>query len=511
MGIQFSGLASGMDTQNIVADLMKVERMKVTTIEKEKTKAQWQKEAYSTMSSKMFSFYKDSVFKLKSVGTYSQKTTTSSNESLVSVAKSPSAVNGTHSVVVNNMAKGSFLTSEKLGLEIDGSQITSSTTAGELIDFAAAGITELKLNVKAKVSASFDATNEITILQSDSLEVIVKKMKELDLGMNVNLDDNFSRIFMSSEKTGADSQISLGTSSVDPSVITNVNALLDKLGFTTSKVGSLGENSSITYNGALLSSTTNELNVNGINLSIKGNSGTSNIVVSQNVDAIYDTVKSFVTKYNELIAEITTKVRADSTRKFSPLTKEEKEAMTDDEIKLWEDKIKNSLLRRDDTLTRFTSELRSTLSGSSGIDTSNFEFKSLTELGIGTGNFAENGILHIDGDVDDAFYSVRTNKLKEAISNNPNGVMELLTAVGEKIYSSMGEKMKSNSMRSAFNFFNDKQVDKKITEYDTKLADMERRLSIIESRYYSQFTAMEQAIQRSNSTGDWLTQQLSGL
>jgi len=54
-------------------------------------------------------------------------------------------------------------------------------------------------------------------------------------------------------------------------------------------------------------------------------------------------------------------------------------------------------------------------------------------------------------------------------------------------------------------------MSKTISDYETKIADLEDKLSAIEARYYKQFTAMEQAIQQSNSTGDWLTQQLAGL
>jgi flagellar hook-associated protein 2 len=43
MAIQFTGLASGMDTQSIIKDLMKVERTKVEVVEKQKVLAEWKK------------------------------------------------------------------------------------------------------------------------------------------------------------------------------------------------------------------------------------------------------------------------------------------------------------------------------------------------------------------------------------------------------------------------------------------------------------------------------------
>jgi flagellar hook-associated protein 2 len=510
MGIQFTGLASGMDTQSIIKDLMKAERTKVTAVEKQKTRMQWTKEATAGMNAKIYGFYKESLFKFKSVGTYSQKSVSSSNESVVSVAKTTTAVNGSHTVTVNNMAKGSYLTSEPLGLDLNGNQITSTTTADKLYDFAAAGVSEIKLNVKTSAAGTFGASNEITILATDTVSDIVGKMRNLGLDMNVSLDTKFNRIFASSTKTGSDVELAFGTSSADPAAITRSNELLAKLGFGT-KVGSAGQSASFTYNGTLLTSETNEISVNGLNLTLRADTGSSTIGVTQNTDAIYDTVKDFLTKYNELITDMRGKINAESARTFEPLTSEEKEAMTEEEVSLWESKIKNSLLRRDETMTSIMSDMRSVLTGSSGVDTSSFAYKTLSELGIGTGNYTEGGILHLDGNEDDFAYSLKTNKLKQAIESNPEGVMELMTALGDKLYSSMSNRMKSTSLSSALNFFNDKVIDKKLTDYDTKIANLEERLELIESRYYAQFTAMEQAIQRSNSTGNWLSQQLAGL
>ena len=43
MGIQFTGLASGLDTQSIIKELMKVEQIKVDRVQKEQTKLEWKK------------------------------------------------------------------------------------------------------------------------------------------------------------------------------------------------------------------------------------------------------------------------------------------------------------------------------------------------------------------------------------------------------------------------------------------------------------------------------------
>ena len=59
--------------------------------------------------------------------------------------------------------------------------------------------------------------------------------------------------------------------------------------------------------------------------------------------------------------EMNTLYNADSAKGYEPLTSEEKEAMSDDDVKLWEDKIKNSLLRSDSTLSSIMSSMRSAM------------------------------------------------------------------------------------------------------------------------------------------------------
>ena len=69
------------------------------------------------------------------------------------------------------------------------------------------------------------------------------------------------------------------------------------------------------------------------------------LVTSTDYDGIYNTIKDFLTEYNDLINEMDKLYNADSARKYDMLTNDEKDSMTDDEVEQWEDKIKSALLR----------------------------------------------------------------------------------------------------------------------------------------------------------------------
>lgn len=499
MGIQFTGLASGIDTQSIIQDLMKVEYTKVEKVEKQKQMVEWEREAWEDMNTQLYDFYKSDLFKFKSDGTYNQKTVASSNTSLIlpNQSASTSAVRGTHTITVNNMAQGSFLTGE----ELDGA--TEATTASDLIGALGNPLITFETDEIKTITISLDngATSfDVDIEADDNIASIIEKINDLDLDLNVSFDEEYGRFFLSSTTTGEGVQIALGGDT----------GMLDALGFSN-VTGTAGENSEFEYNGTTLTSDSNEITVNGLSFNLLGEGETVTITVSQDTESIYNSVKDFILKYNELMMNINEKIGADDASDYEPLTDDEKAAMTDDEILLWESTIKNSILRRDDTLTSLGRTLRSTLTLASGVDTSGMTYKSLSALGIVTSTYTEQGLLHIEGDEDETLLGVKENKLRAAIDDDPEAVMELLTALGNQLYSSFQTKMQSTSLSSALTFYNDKYMDTQIDDYEDKIYDLQDRMDEIEARYYKQFTAMEQAIQASNSTGDWLSQQLAGL
>lgn len=503
MGIQFTGLASGLDVQSIISDLMKVERTKVDNVEKDKTLVEWKKDAWNEMNSELYTFYKESLFKFKSTSTYLQKTITSSDSSIVTVtATTPSAVNGVHTIENITMAKGSFLTGDEITLDKNGDPITISTTTalGDLYDFAGSDI-DLEISLDNGTTTSI-----ITLSETDTISDLITKVNDTELDINFNYDTNFNRFFISSKDTGQGVQVKLGDATGEP------DGLLTALGFGVgNKLGSAGNDAQFDYNGATLTSSDNEVTVNGLSLLLHGEGSDVTLSVNQDVDGIYESIKDFVLKYNELVMDINEKLDAESARTYKPLTKDEKSAMTEDEIKLWEDKIKGSLLRKDDILSAISRSMRNTLTLSSGVDTTGFDYNDLSSLGIVTGGYSEKGILHIKGDEDDPLYGVEENGLKTAIEENPEGVLELMTSLGTALYEDMSDRMKSSTLSSALTFYNDKNMSEEISDYEDDIYELEERLTMIEERYYKQFTAMEQAIQKSNSTADWLAQQLGGM
>ncbi|MEJ9218510.1 flagellar filament capping protein FliD, partial [Paenibacillus glucanolyticus] len=54
-------------------------------------------------------------------------------------------------------------------------------------------------------------------------------------------------------------------------------------------------------------------------------------------------------------------------------------------------------------------------------------------------------------------------------------------------------------------------LGKDLKRINERVSDLQRRLTDVENRHYKKFTMMEQALQKLNNQGSWLSSQLSSL
>ena len=260
------------------------------------------------------------------------------------------------------------------------------------------------------------------------------------------------------------------------------------------------ESAEIEFDGAVLTGKSNDFSVNGLTLSLKNQTelGKSiTLTTSTDVDQVYNMVKAFIKSYNEILETMNTKYSAKAAKGYEPLTSEEKDAMSEDEVKKWEDKIKDSLLRRDGTLNSLISTMRQSLLTTTKVDGKSY---SLSSFGIVTSSdYTEGGKLHLKGDPDDDTYGAEKDLLKVALEENPDAVMKTLSEAGAKLYEALKEKMARSSLSSALTFYNDKQMSSEQTSYKKQISEMQNKLTKLEDKYYKRFTKMEKAMAKMNS------------
>ncbi|MDE6852410.1 MAG: flagellar filament capping protein FliD [Lachnospiraceae bacterium] len=252
--------------------------------------------------------------------------------------------------------------------------------------------------------------------------------------------------------------------------------------------------SEIELNGATLTSSSTTMEVNGLTLNLIGTTDEAvTLTVTNDTQGVYDTIKEFVNQYNSILADLNKYYYASSARGYDPLTDEQKDAMSDTEVEKWETKIKDSLLRRDSTLNGLLTVMRGVTATS--IKASNGKTYSLANLGITTGkDYKEYGLLHIKGDEDDTDYADSENTLMSLLNEDPAVVTEVLSGITSQLYNNLQKKMASTTLSSALTFYNDKEMNKQLSQYDKDIKKWETKLSDMEERYYKQFTAMEKAL-----------------
>lgn len=276
-----------------------------------------------------------------------------------------------------------------------------------------------------------------------------------------------------------------------------------------------GQDAVLYLNGAKFTNNDNVFEINGLTFTALAETGADEVTVTtqDDVDGIYDMIKSFLKDYNALVNEMDKLYNADSARGYEPLTDDEKEAMSDSEIEKYESKIKDALLRRDSNLSTVNSTLKQVMAA--GVEV-NGKTLYLSNFGINTlGYFEaadnEKNAYHIDGDADDESTAGNADKLKSMISSDPDTVIQFFSQLSKNFYAKMDEMSKSvDGYRSYGNFYDDKKMKSDYEDYKSKISDLEDKLNDYEDKWYAKFSAMETALAKMQSNASAVTSLLGG-
>lgn len=320
--------------------------------------------------------------------------------------------------------------------------------------------------------------------------------------------------------------------------------LLEKLGFITDSnqvnnndpidlAATRGQNAIYAVNGLYMESNSNSVNVSGYEIKLNGTFNESAIngktvdttgitpndmvqVSSTNdINSMVDKIKEFIGKYNELIAGINDQLKETRYRDYAPLTSEQRAEMSESEQKLWDEKAKSGLLRGDSILRNGLSDMRYALGGRvNGLGDKVID--TLAKMGITTTNsYNDGGKLVID-----------EKKLREALTEDPDRVVNTLIQDGQK-NSKTGEDTRGllRRMRESITDFtrnierkagratmtdNQYALGKSLINTGERITKLQARLKDVEARYWKQFTAMEQAINKGNQQSSMFMQGSGG-
>ena len=243
-------------------------------------------------------------------------------------------------------------------------------------------------------------------------------------------------------------------------------------------------NSEIVVNGINVERPTNSIDdvIDGVTLNlIAPTSGTATISVTQNNDDVKARITALVDAYNVFKNKLSDLMTAGG------------------------DSANSGVLSGDGTARYVGSTVKELFTAVSSTATDNLSY--LNDIGV---SFTRYGLLEVDEDRLDSALNDNFSDVVSIFSADTNNQSNLGDAdrgvAGDAIVAIRQLMATDGALLQATDTLENKAAD-----YADDLADLERRMDQIRSRYLAQFTAMEKAIDEINSTKDYLTTALEGL
>ena len=268
----FSGKTAGIDVSSIVNELMQVEDQPETQWQDEQTTISSQVSALTTMNTQL-STLNDSVDSLTDIlGALSQMTTGSSDSTMVSASADNTAVAGTHSIVVSNLAT------------------TSSSYSGYIP--SGSSLAGAEITVEYGNPNNPTSTDNIDIPTTDTtLQQAASYINGGGYGVTASVvtDSQGSRLVLGSNTSGAAGNLTVSSSATN---------------FTSTA----GVDAQLTVDGVPVDSSTNTVTgaISGVTLSLGSADPNTPVLISVQPDTTQasDAIQSFVTAYNAIIGSI---------------------------------------------------------------------------------------------------------------------------------------------------------------------------------------------------------------
>lgn len=384
------------------------------------------------------------------------------------------------------------------------------------------GLTGLANNIDTDdLSMKINEVDITGITENSTINEIINAINRSDAGVTVSYLQNSDKFVISSTVDGASGKVKWE------------GALADALfGAYNKDAVQEGQDAIVTVQYAGSSETvdlyrgTNNFTQDGLNISIKGEFGyekdangkATKLIEGEevtfeskaNVDNVLSSIKDMVNAYNEIVDLVNGFLTTKPNRDYQPLSDEQKEEMTEDQIEKWEKKAKEGILFGDDLLRSLSSDLRFVTMGSL--------MSQLESIGISeVSDYTANGKLTID-----------ENKLKNALETDPDKVAKLFTSTDKsqpglmtnlkKITDSYAKTLgspkgsliqRAGSESSALSL-TDNEIYKELKDIDDLISQLQTRLKSEQDRYISQFTRLETVIAQMNSQSSYLSSMSGG-
>ncbi|EPY2277529.1 flagellar filament capping protein FliD [Clostridium sporogenes] len=533
---RITGMATGMDTDAMVKAMTANYQAKIDKMGQDKQITQWKQE-----------FYRDIIKDIKGLQDYFDLTSdkyimseskfnpmkvTNSNESSLGITTDSTAQQGSYKINVTQLAKPAVIEGATSLQKADGTDVKLDTKLSDLAPSVSGDVIFTINDKEIKITTDADTTIKGLI---DGINTKINEDIDLKAKVQASFDELSKKIVFSTTATG----------DIDPSnPELKVNGAV--LGFNGSKEASgANANFTITYPDGrtveVKDQKTNKFSANGINYDLKtaGEGDITFTVDKNNTDEIVKNLKSFLDDYNKIIEKIEGKLTEKKQFTYKPLTEAQRKEMKENDIKKWEEKAKQGILKNDDYLSQLMSDLRGNIfqrvyndkagdnknglymgiygDGAIGLDTSR-DFKERGKIFIKDEEKLKKAIENNIEDFTKFFIGKSTTKndSDKYIGTDTYYEDGLFTRMDKIIRQYAGDpgmgKDGMSTLKGALNIYANKQYDYSITGTAGKntmpdkiyskvlsIGTLEKKMAEAQNRYYQKFARLETAMNKLNS------------
>jgi flagellar hook-associated protein 2 len=456
--VQITGLASGLNTNQIISELMSIQEQPLIRLQSEESGVNALNSNLGSIQTALRGLV-TSAQALSNTQLFSDtQTVTSSNSGIVSASTTSGvgAVVGGYQVAVTGMASAA-----------EGTWAVNATalSAGDTV------------TVTPSTSGTAGTSQTYTLASGATAQDLVNTINADQSGSVWATLNSSGNIIFSDRTTGSNASFSISDSA---------NALTPPSSGLTA-----GQNAAYSINGgATQYSQSNTVTgaIAGVTLTFGGltNSTTGPVQVNVNApsiseSAIQTAVQSFITSYNSVTGQIQAQLGQ------APVSSDPTQGTLYD----------------DPGLSDLLNQMRDAMYQSgSGLPTG---MASMMDLGVSTG--AATGSATPSQSAISGQLTLNTTTLANAIQTNPSGV----TAVLQSFVSNFTGIV--NNMAQAGGVIDSRVQgnDSEISELDNQITVMQSALNDKQTQLQQQFAALEGALSKNQSTASWLTSQIAAL
>lgn len=441
------GVGSGLDINSLVDQLVALEKRPLQAVQSQKSNVQAQLSSYGKFKS-VLSDFQSAMSALSTRDSFQIFAASSSNENSFAATTGADARGGSYAIDVTSLAASHKLAS--------GAFTDSTTVVGE-------GTLTLQ-NGSDSFDVVIDSSNNTLAGIRDAIN---SASDNTGVSATILSDDAGTRLIMTSRESGTANAIQVsvtGDSLGSDSDATGLSQLV--FNATTQNLSEVNAASDahLSIDGFSVTSASNIVSgaLQGVTLNLNA-IGSGTLDVSTDTGAIKESAQSFVDAFNNLRTTISD--------------------------------LRKGNLEADSTLLSVENLVLGQVNTQANISGGNFDY--LTQVGVEIDRYGK--------------MSLNASRFEDALNSDFESVSKLFSdadgGIARRLDGLAGGILATGGLLDA----RESGLNDQIKALDVQADRIDRRLVSTEARLRAQFTAMDSIVANLNATGDYLSQQLSGL